>query len=254
MAAVHAAPGRRWTVDDLAAQTGVSRSRLDARFREVLGRSPIRYFNEWRMHVAQDPAGHYGHHGRGDRPQSGIRRGRGVQPSVQTRARPIPRLMAHSSSGQVRTLAMCCKCVSGRALIASADHPSPAGRGACSLQAVLVRVGGGGGAAGQSQLGEDVADVGGHGFLADDEMFGDLTVGEPLGDVGQDFFLAAGQTAGRRGCEVPTRGPAGGLDPRQLRTERFACQDRLIQFMAGPGCDSLGLPIERVGEVRHIAA
>jgi len=53
------------------------------------------------------PAGHHGHHGRGDRPQSGIRRGRGVQPGVQTRARTIPRLMAHSSAGQVRTLAMC---------------------------------------------------------------------------------------------------------------------------------------------------
>jgi len=54
MAAIHAAPERRWTVDDLAAEAGVSRSRLDARFREVLGRSPIRYLNEWRMHMAQD--------------------------------------------------------------------------------------------------------------------------------------------------------------------------------------------------------
>ena len=54
MAAIHAAPQRRWTVDDLAAEAGVSRSRLDARFREVLGRSPIRYLNEWRMHMAQD--------------------------------------------------------------------------------------------------------------------------------------------------------------------------------------------------------
>ena len=54
MAAMHAAPERRWTVDDLAAEAGASRSRLDARFREVLGRSPIRYLNEWRMHVAQD--------------------------------------------------------------------------------------------------------------------------------------------------------------------------------------------------------
>ena len=54
MAAIHAAPERRWTVDDLAAQAGVSRSRLDARFHEVLGRSPIRYLNEWRMHIAQD--------------------------------------------------------------------------------------------------------------------------------------------------------------------------------------------------------
>jgi AraC-like DNA-binding protein len=54
MAAIHAAPERRWTVDDLSAEAGVSRSRLDARFREILGRSPIRYLNEWRMHAAQE--------------------------------------------------------------------------------------------------------------------------------------------------------------------------------------------------------
>ncbi len=30
----------------------MSRSLLDERFRQVLGRSPIRYLTEWRMHVA----------------------------------------------------------------------------------------------------------------------------------------------------------------------------------------------------------
>ena len=52
--AIHGHPGRRWTVEDLARETAVSRSSLDARFREVLGLSPIRYVNEWRMRVAQD--------------------------------------------------------------------------------------------------------------------------------------------------------------------------------------------------------
>src|SRR4029453_691481 len=55
VAATPAAGERRWTVDDLAAEAGMSRSRLDARFREVLGRSPIRYLNKWRMPLAQDP-------------------------------------------------------------------------------------------------------------------------------------------------------------------------------------------------------
>ena len=32
----------------------VSRSLLDERFRQVLGRSPIRYLTEWRMHLAED--------------------------------------------------------------------------------------------------------------------------------------------------------------------------------------------------------
>ncbi len=49
---VHNAPARRWTVSDLASGAMVSRSLLDARFRQILGRSPIRYLIEWRMHLA----------------------------------------------------------------------------------------------------------------------------------------------------------------------------------------------------------
>ena len=54
LAALHAEPERKWTVTDLARAATVSRSRLDERFRQVLGRSPIRYLTEWRMHVAED--------------------------------------------------------------------------------------------------------------------------------------------------------------------------------------------------------
>jgi AraC-like DNA-binding protein len=54
MMAVHGAPERKWTVDDLAAEASVSRSSLHDRFREVLGLSPMRYVNEWRMRVAQE--------------------------------------------------------------------------------------------------------------------------------------------------------------------------------------------------------
>lgn len=54
LAALHAAPEQRWTVADLARAAAVSRSLLDERFREVLGRSPIRYLTEWRMHLAED--------------------------------------------------------------------------------------------------------------------------------------------------------------------------------------------------------
>ena len=54
LAALHGAPERKWTVSELAAAVAVSRSVLDARFREVLGRSPIRYLTEWRLHVARD--------------------------------------------------------------------------------------------------------------------------------------------------------------------------------------------------------
>jgi AraC-like DNA-binding protein len=51
---LHNEPERRWTVADLAAGAAVSRSRLDERFRQTLGLSPIRYLTEWRMHLAED--------------------------------------------------------------------------------------------------------------------------------------------------------------------------------------------------------
>jgi len=54
MSLLHSNPERPWTVSALAKEAAVSRSVLDARFREVLGRSPIRYLTEWRMHVAED--------------------------------------------------------------------------------------------------------------------------------------------------------------------------------------------------------
>jgi AraC-like DNA-binding protein len=51
---LHRAPEHKWTVAELAKGSAVSRSLLDARFRQMLGRSPIRYLTEWRLHVAQD--------------------------------------------------------------------------------------------------------------------------------------------------------------------------------------------------------
>ncbi len=54
MSMLHASPERKWTVAELASSAAVSRSLLDERFRQVLGRSPIRYLTEWRMHLAED--------------------------------------------------------------------------------------------------------------------------------------------------------------------------------------------------------
>jgi AraC-like DNA-binding protein len=54
LAAIHGAPAERWTVTALARRAAASRSALDARFRQVLGLSPIRYLTEWRMHLARD--------------------------------------------------------------------------------------------------------------------------------------------------------------------------------------------------------
>ncbi len=54
LALLHREPERRWTVAELASAAAVSRSLLDERFREVLGRSPIKYLTEWRMHLAEE--------------------------------------------------------------------------------------------------------------------------------------------------------------------------------------------------------
>jgi AraC-like DNA-binding protein len=54
LALLHGEPERKWTVEELASRAAVSRSVLDERFRRFLGRSPIRYLAEWRMHVAAD--------------------------------------------------------------------------------------------------------------------------------------------------------------------------------------------------------
>ena len=53
LASVHADPGRKWTVAELAQAGHVSVSLLDQRFREVLRVPPIRYLTEWRMHTAR---------------------------------------------------------------------------------------------------------------------------------------------------------------------------------------------------------
>jgi AraC-like DNA-binding protein len=61
MAILHAEPQRRWTVRQLADSVTVSRSVLDERFRRVLGRSPIRYLTDWRMHLAVNLLATTGH-------------------------------------------------------------------------------------------------------------------------------------------------------------------------------------------------
>lgn len=49
---LHSEPGRRWTVDELARRSASSRSTLNERFSRVLGRAPMQYLGEWRLHIA----------------------------------------------------------------------------------------------------------------------------------------------------------------------------------------------------------
>ncbi|WP_152047461.1 AraC family transcriptional regulator [Aureimonas psammosilenae] len=53
LAAIHAEPERDWTVSELAALMGVSRSSFAAKFAAILGETPARYVTEVRMHQAR---------------------------------------------------------------------------------------------------------------------------------------------------------------------------------------------------------
>jgi len=50
--AVHAEPGREWTLERLANLATMSRSSFSARFTELAGESPIAYLTRWRMNIA----------------------------------------------------------------------------------------------------------------------------------------------------------------------------------------------------------
>lgn len=52
LGAIHADPGRRWTLGELAETAGMSRTVFARRFREVVGETPIGYATRWRMIIA----------------------------------------------------------------------------------------------------------------------------------------------------------------------------------------------------------
>jgi AraC-like DNA-binding protein len=54
LALVHGHPSRAWTVEELAAKVGLSRSALAARFVQHLGEPPKHYLARWRMALASD--------------------------------------------------------------------------------------------------------------------------------------------------------------------------------------------------------
>jgi len=54
LGAMHAQPAYRWTLQELAARVGMSRSIFAERFRERVGETPIRYLTRWRMMLAAE--------------------------------------------------------------------------------------------------------------------------------------------------------------------------------------------------------
>ncbi|MFN4102131.1 MAG: helix-turn-helix transcriptional regulator [Pararhodobacter sp.] len=53
LVAIHAQPARRWTIEALADEAGMSRSRFMAAFKPVMGTTPMAYVTRWRMGLAQ---------------------------------------------------------------------------------------------------------------------------------------------------------------------------------------------------------
>ncbi|VWB28796.1 AraC family transcriptional regulator [Burkholderia metallica] len=56
--AMHADPGRRWSLDALARIAGLSRTIFARRFRETVGETPMGYLMRWRMLTAMDRLRH----------------------------------------------------------------------------------------------------------------------------------------------------------------------------------------------------
>ncbi|WP_020655523.1 AraC family transcriptional regulator [Massilia niastensis] len=50
--AMHGDPGHDWTVESLARMAGMSRSAFAARFKAVVGQTPLDYLTQWRMYCA----------------------------------------------------------------------------------------------------------------------------------------------------------------------------------------------------------
>ena len=51
--AMHEAPAKEWTLDELARVAGMSRSVFATQFREALGTTPGQYLQGWRVRIAQ---------------------------------------------------------------------------------------------------------------------------------------------------------------------------------------------------------
>jgi AraC-like DNA-binding protein len=58
LTAIHDAPAQRWTLQDLAALVGMSRSSFALKFKSMVGTPPMDYLAQWRMALAGDRLEH----------------------------------------------------------------------------------------------------------------------------------------------------------------------------------------------------
>lgn len=55
---MHGEPARRWTLQALGLEAGMSRTIFATRFREIMGETPMQYLTRWRMVLACDRLEH----------------------------------------------------------------------------------------------------------------------------------------------------------------------------------------------------
>lgn len=55
LAALHASPGKAWSLEGLADEAAMSRTRFAEHFRAIVGRTPMDYLTHWRMIAALGP-------------------------------------------------------------------------------------------------------------------------------------------------------------------------------------------------------
>ncbi|WP_306029893.1 AraC family transcriptional regulator [Stappia sp. MMSF_3263] len=60
LVAMHEAPERRWKLEDLAGLCGMSRTAFATTFRDVVGRTPGAYLQDWRLGIARQEIGRGG--------------------------------------------------------------------------------------------------------------------------------------------------------------------------------------------------
>ena len=106
LALLHRKPCHRWTVEELAAETGVSRSVLAERFSRFLGEPPLTYLARWRLQLAARMLQTTRESVIQVASEVGYELGSGVQPGVQARVRRSPGTIQKTIQGTVQTIAL----------------------------------------------------------------------------------------------------------------------------------------------------
>ena len=99
-------------------------------------------------------------------------------------------------------------------------------------EAVLGGEQGGGGAVGDADLGVDVLDVVRHGLARDHQLVGDLLVGVPTGEQGQDVDLARRQPGQARPLAGAVRWPAALSTASTAGPSRRPARDSALRWAA----------------------